>query len=67
MLSMFLTHSLFEDPEVNNLKIFTEPDSSVHLLLVTNLWTKQDMKLQEVILKPDISETYWPCGNLFEG
>lgn len=34
----FLTDGLFEDPEINNLKIFTEPHSLVRLLLATDLW-----------------------------
>ena len=42
--------SLFEDPEINNSKIFTKPHSSVCLLLATDLQNKEGYLGQLVLL-----------------
>lgn len=34
---IFLMNSLWQDPEINNFKIFTEAAASVHLLIATAL------------------------------
>ena len=61
-LSSFLTDGLFEDPEINNFKIFAEPHSSVHLLLATDLGIKQDIECQEnrpYLNRPCLYSRYW--------